>query len=118
MRTVVVTGTSWRRAGTSMVVLALPRRARARLHGGRDAAQGAGGVIIAEDGRPGHEERRAGARAGPGRVLVDAAVDLEVDVVAEQRAQARQPVDRGLDEGLTAPAGVDCHAQDLVDRVG
>src|SRR4051812_28739498 len=107
MRTVVVTGTSWRRAATSMVVLALPRRDRIGVHGALDAAEGRGRVVLAEDGGPGDEQRGAGVRARAGGVLVDAAVDLEVDVGPEQRAQPPQLVERGVDEGLAAPAGVD-----------
>ena len=60
--------------------------------------------------------RRPARQRGRG-VGVDAAVDLDRDVRADERAQPRDLLERVLDERLPAPARVDGHAQRQVDRV-
>ena len=76
--------------------------------------------------RPGRRRRRSPSRrrtrsppprGSAARCRVDATVDLERRVLADDRAQARDLVERVLDERLPAPAGVDGHAQRHVDRV-
>src|SRR6187200_1685012 len=69
------------------------------------------GVLRSEHRRARHEERGARGRARPGGLEVDAAVDLDLDRVAHERAQARDLIERCRDELLAAPAGVHGHAQ-------
>src|SRR5512147_3228619 len=103
MRTVVLTsGLSWRRAGAAVLRLAPLRRGRARPGGGGDARERGTRVVVTEDRGAGDEQRRACLRAGPGGLLVDAAVDLELDLVGQQRAQPAQLAERRRDERLPA----------------
>src|SRR3954464_12548356 len=87
------------------------------LHPGRggDVAVGLARIRRSEQRAAGHEQRGAGVRRGARGRRVDAAVDLHVDVVADQAAQARDLVRRRGDEPLAAPARVDRHAQRHVD---
>src|SRR4051812_20259834 len=87
------------------------------LHPGRggDVAVGLARVRRPEQRAAGHEQRGAGVRRGARGRRVDAAVDLHVDVVADEAAQPRDLVRRRGDEPLAAPARVDGHAQRHVD---
>ena len=77
-----------------VVVLAVPAAVVARPRRAAIRCSAAPGSSCAEDRRAGHEERRAGLGARAGRRLVDPAVDLELEVVAEQRPQAAELVQR------------------------
>src|SRR5690349_21332256 len=83
---------------------------------GGKLSEGAAGIRSPEYGRPRHEHRGTRLRARAGRVRVDAAVDLDVDVLADEPAQAPDAVERARDEPLAAPPRVDRHAQRLIDR--
>ena len=73
------------------------------------------GSCGAEYGGPGDEHR--GARRRRSGAAVSASIPPSTSsagVVADQLAQALELADRGLQERLAAPAGVDRHAQDHV----
>src|SRR3954469_17235488 len=82
---------------------------------GGKLSEGAAGIRRPEYGCPRDEHRRAGVGARTGRVGVDAAVALDVDVPADEAAQAPDAVQRACDELLAAPPRVDRHAQRLLD---
>src|SRR3954471_21815618 len=82
---------------------------------GGKLSEGAGGIRRPEYGCP--RDEHGGPRLGTrgGGLGVDPAVDLDVDVVADEPAQPPDPVERAGDELLAAPPRVDRHAQRLVD---
>src|SRR3954464_5196743 len=71
---------------------------------GGKLSERAAGIRRPEYGCPRHEHRgpRLGARSGGLRV--DAAVDLDVDVLADKPAQPADSVERARDELLASPA--------------
>src|SRR3954470_12533033 len=82
---------------------------------GSKLSERAAGIRRPEYGCPRHEHRGPRLGARPGGLGIDSAVDLDVDVLADEPAQAADPVERARDELLAAPPRVDRHAQRLVD---
>src|SRR5919199_5205743 len=108
MRTVVITQCQLSgRARIVRVRLATPDL-------GGKLSVGAAGTRRPEYGGPGHEERCPGLGARAGGLGVDAAVDLDVDLRADEPPQPPDAVQRARDERLPAPPRVDRHAERLV----
>ena len=78
------------------------------------ACQASPGRRLVVDRRARHHQVRAGRVAARDRRRRDAAVDLEAHARPQHRPQLAEAVDRGLDELLAAPAGVDRHAEQQV----
>src|SRR3954468_19911509 len=109
MRTVVIT--LCQLSGRARIV---PVRLATPDLGGK-LSEGAAGIRRPEYGCPRDEQPGPPPGPRPGRLRVDPAVPLDVDVVADEPPQAPDPVERARDELLAAPPGVHRHAERLVD---